>query len=133
MVATPCQSRLILCRYTVPTAESFRGPILEDDFDIEMAKTDEEKQQAIDARASKMWRTLRIASKSKLNLFDKIDDGNNLQALFQPEEEENKDPVEMEGTEKTSHEAVGETIANGTEHQIVDENGVEAPQETVAK
>ena len=133
MAATRCRSRSILCRYTIPTAESFRGPILEDDFDIEMAKTDEEKQQATDARASKLWKTLRIASKSKLNLFDKIDDGNNLQALFQPEEEENKDSVEMEGTEKISLAPASESVANGTEQKMVDENGVEAPQETVAK
>lgn len=94
-------------RYTIPTAESFRGPIAEDEFDMDMAKTDEEKQRATDARASKLWRTLRIASKSKLSVFDKIDDGNNLQALFQSEEEENKDKdkaeveVEVEETEQT--------------------------------
>ena len=52
-----------------------------------MAKTEEEKQLSSNARASKLWRTLRIASKTKLNLFDKIDDGNNLQALFKPAEE----------------------------------------------
>ena len=98
-----------------------------------MAKTDEEKQQAIDARASKLWKTLRIASKSKLNLFDKIEDGNNLQALFQPETEEDKDLVETDGTEKASHEPAGESITNGAEEKVADENGVEAPQDTVAK
>lgn len=51
-----------------------------------MARSDEDKQLALNARASKLWRTLRIASKSQLNLFDKIDDGNNLQVLFQPDE-----------------------------------------------
>ena len=98
-----------------------------------MGKTDEEKQQAIDARASKLWKTLRIASKSKLNLFDKIDDGNNLQALFQPEAEEDKDLVEIDGTEKASHEPAGESIANGAEKKVADENGMEEQQETVAK
>ena len=124
-------------RYTIPTAESFKGPIFEDDFDIEMAKTDEEKQQATDARASKLWRTLRIASKSKLNLFDKIDDGNNLQALFQPEDEENKDKAEVDGTEQSSSQPAKESITNDTEQRVVNENGVETaaktPVETAAE
>lgn len=93
-----------------------------------MAKIGEEKQQATDARASKLWRTLRIASKSKLNLFDKIDDGNNLQALFQPEEEVNKEKTEADGTEQTFDQPANGTNSNGTE-QIVDENGVEAAPE----
>lgn len=120
-------------RYTIPTADSFRGPILEDDFDIEMAKTREEKQQATDARASKLWRTLRIASKSKLNLFDKIDDGNNLQALFQPEEEKGKEKTEIDGTEQASDQPAKQSILNGTEQKMVDENGVEAAPEATAK
>ena len=98
-----------------------------------MAKTGEEKQQATYARASKMWRTLRIASKSKLNLFDKIDDGNNLQALFQPEEEESKEKTEVDGTEQTSDPPAKESISNATEQNILDENGMEAAPETTAK
>lgn len=120
-------------RYTIPTVDSFRGPIAEDDFDIDMAKSDEEKQQATDARASKLWRTLRIASKSKLNLFDKIDDGNNLEALFRPEEEESKEKADVEGTEQILDQPAKESISNGTEQRMVDENGVEARPETTAK
>ena len=75
-----------------------------------MAKTDEDRQLATNARSSKMWRTLRIASKSKLNLFDRIDDGNNLQALFQPEGEENRNqkgnsPPEPAGKDDVPMEA----------------------------
>lgn len=80
-------------RYSVPTIESFKGPIIQDDFEIEMAKDDEEKQLSIDARASKLWRTLRVASKSKLNIFDKIDDGNDLKPLFDPEIEQENDRI----------------------------------------
>lgn len=75
---------LISSRYTIPTAESFQGAIEGDDLDIQMAQSEDEKQVAMNARASKTWRTLRIAAKSKLNMFDKIEDGNNLQALFKP-------------------------------------------------
>ena len=93
-----------------------------------MAKTEEEKQEATDARASKLWRTLRIASKSKLNLFDKIDDGNNLQALFQPEEELNREKADVIVTEQTYDQRDNGSNPNGTE-QVVDENRVEASRE----
>ncbi|KAL8715036.1 MAG: hypothetical protein Q9220_000993 [cf. Caloplaca sp. 1 TL-2023] len=71
-------------RYTLPNIEDFKGPIMEDEFDMEMAKTEAEMEQAAVAKASKMWRTLRIASKNRLNAFDKIEDGSNLAALFDP-------------------------------------------------
>ena len=87
-------------RYFIPAVESFREPIAEDDFNMDMAKTDEEKQLASDARASKMWRTLRIASKSRLNSFDRLDDGINLQALFEPQDEENRSKSDSNGTEQ---------------------------------
>lgn len=70
---------------------------MDDEFDMEMAKTEEDKLLAANARASKMWRTLRVASKSKLNLFDRIDDGNNIQALFQPDGDENKNKGDTNG------------------------------------
>ena len=81
--------QLIIDRYSIPTAESFREPIIEDEFDVEMAKTEEDKHLARNARASKMWKMLRIVSKNKLNLLDKIDDGNNLKALFDDPDDEN--------------------------------------------
>ena len=102
--------------------ESFKGPIADDEFDIDMAKTDEEKVLATNARASKLWRTLRVASKSKLNLFDKIDDGNNLQALFQPEGEENRnkgDGSEMEQAEQDAD-------LTEADHNVIPESGLEA-------
>lgn len=80
---------LIIDRYTIPSIDSFKGPIADDDFDIDMAQTDELKKPTADARASKLWRTLRVASKSRLNMLDKIDDGQDLQALFDPSKDEN--------------------------------------------
>ena len=109
-----------------------------------MAKTGEEKQQATDARASKLWRTLRIASKSKLNVFDKIDDGNNLQALFQSEEGENKDKdkadveveVEVEETEQTLNQPSKELeglVTNGAKPKEVEEDEIKAPAVTATE
>lgn len=90
---------LTMRRYSIPKIEDFRGPIGEDDFDLEMAKTEEDKQLLANARASKLWRTLRIASKSKLNLLDRIDDGHNLQALFGGSGDENGVKKAVDGDE----------------------------------
>ena len=85
---------LIIHRYSVPSVDSFKGSIAEDSLDLEMAKDDEEKQLLRDARASKIWRTLRIASKSKFKLFDKIEDGSDLGVLFEPEVDESQATME---------------------------------------
>lgn len=113
--------------------ESFERPIADDDFDIDMAKDAEEKQLSVDARASKLWRTLRIASKNKLNLLDKIDDGNNLRALFEPEGEENRDKTEANGSEENSDPAIKEKSPLDSEQKPIDVNELEAPTETVVK
>ena len=100
-----------------------------------MARTDEEKQLAIDAKASKLWRTLRIASKSKLNLFDKIDDGNKLDALFEPEGDENKEKAEVNGTDENQEQLIKEVtpLLTDQEEKPVIENGVEAVREAFTK
>ncbi|KAL8993612.1 MAG: hypothetical protein Q9169_006215 [Polycauliona sp. 2 TL-2023] len=71
-------------RYTLPKVEDFKAPMMEDEFDMDMAKTEAEKEAIGVAKASKMWRTLRIASKNRLNFFDKLEDGNGLGPLFDP-------------------------------------------------
>ncbi|MCJ1431102.1 hypothetical protein MMC27_000453 [Xylographa pallens] len=74
-------------RYAIPDAESLKGPIADDEFDASIAASEEDKQLATNARASKLWRMLRICYKSKFGVFDKIDDGNNLEALFEVQDE----------------------------------------------
>ncbi|KAL8954242.1 MAG: hypothetical protein Q9183_007247, partial [Haloplaca sp. 2 TL-2023] len=71
-------------RYELPKAEDYKEAIAEDEFNMGMAKNEAEKEEAAVAKASKTWRALRLASKSRLNLFDKIEDGNNLGPLFDP-------------------------------------------------
>lgn len=101
--------------------ESFRGPIADDDFDVETAKNDEEKELASNARASKLWRMLRLAANHKIKLFDKIEDGKNLDALFPLEGETNGtkeermedieevDETKKEGIDERKHEAAEKT------------------------
>lgn len=113
-------------RFTIPTAESFQRPIADDEFELEMAKTSEEKQLATDARASKLWRTLRIASKSRLNHFDNIDDGNNLKALFDPEGDENRSKPELNGGEGGEDQAVNIASPGGSVERLTDESALKA-------
>ncbi|KAI9839702.1 MAG: hypothetical protein M1838_004307 [Thelocarpon superellum] len=102
-------------RYAVPDPKSFEGDIAEDEFDINMAKSEEEKEISTSAKASKTWRALRVASKSRLNLFDQVTEhGQNVKALFAtdredgeaPEPESGADEAEAGGApEDGSHEA----------------------------
>ena len=115
-------------RYSIPTAESFERPIADDEFEMEMARTDEEKRLAADAKASKLWRTLRIASKTKLNRFDKIDDGNNLKALFEPDAEESK-KSSTNGSDENSDQSSKTADAIRVEETPLDKVGVEVQQE----
>lgn len=70
-------------RFTTPASDSFLEGIADDEFNVDTAQTSDEKENAVNAKASKIWRTLRLASRSKLALFEKIDNGKNLEALFE--------------------------------------------------
>lgn len=73
-------------RYTAPSAESLWQKIEADDLDMDFANTDEEKEQLQESKASKTWRALRLASRHRLDRFEKIDvDGKNLKRLFEQE------------------------------------------------
>ena len=82
-------------RYAVPELESFRRKIADDDFEIEMPTNNQTKAAAIDGKASKSWRALRIAAQTRLPAFDKIDDPDKIDVVFenQVEEEEKEDEV----------------------------------------
>ncbi|KAG7140203.1 hypothetical protein HYQ45_002905 [Verticillium longisporum] len=69
-------------RYELPELESFKRKIADDDFEIEMPTNDETKAAAIESKASKSWRALRIAARSRLGLFDKISDPEKIDAIF---------------------------------------------------
>ncbi|KIW08110.1 uncharacterized protein PV09_01047 [Verruconis gallopava] len=75
----------------LPDAYSLVRDVQNVDLDIDMAATDEEKKDLEDQKMSKTWRALRLMSKTKLGLFDKVDDGNNLECFIQPKE----DPMEV--------------------------------------
>lgn len=70
-------------RFTTPASDSFLEGIADDEFNIDTAQDGDEKEAAVNAKASKIWRTLRLASRNKLALFEKIDNGKNLDVLFE--------------------------------------------------
>ncbi|MCJ1281246.1 hypothetical protein MMC26_000564 [Xylographa opegraphella] len=91
-------------RYAIPDAESLKGPIADDEFDASVATSEEDKRLATNARASKLWRMLRICYKSKFGVLDKIDDGNNLEALFEVRDEGAEDePAKEAEVEDQDH------------------------------
>jgi THO complex subunit 1 len=81
-------------RYSLPELGSFKDGIEDDDFDIERATNNESKTSAIESKASKAWRTLRIASKSKLVVFDKIEDDEKIDIIFKDHPVEEADAEE---------------------------------------
>ncbi|KUJ19932.1 uncharacterized protein LY89DRAFT_611898 [Mollisia scopiformis] len=69
-------------RYAVPSVKTYEAGILDDDFDIDRAQGEEAKQAPIEAKASKSWRALRIATGSKLVAFDKIESSEKIDDIF---------------------------------------------------
>lgn len=78
-------------RYQLPELKSFKRKIQEDELEIEMPMTDQSKAAAIEGKASKTWRALRIASRTKLALFDKIESDENISLLFEEEKPKDED------------------------------------------
>ncbi|KAK3313774.1 THO complex subunit 1 transcription elongation factor-domain-containing protein [Apodospora peruviana] len=74
-------------RYTLPDLATFRRKIADDDFEIEMPTNNETKAAAMEGKASKSWRALRIASKYKLASFDKIDDDDKIDYIFEEQKQ----------------------------------------------
>lgn len=78
-------------RYQLPELESFQRKIADDDFEIDMPTNDQTKAAAIAGKASKSWRALRIAARSKLAAFDKIDDSKKVDIIFKELDDEDQD------------------------------------------
>ncbi|RYC59781.1 hypothetical protein CHU98_g6442 [Xylaria longipes] len=86
-------------RWKLPDLEEFQKKIATDDLDFDFANTEKEKAQLLESKASKTWRALRIARRSKLATFDKIEDWRNVEAIFQELDAEETKQEEEEGAE----------------------------------
>jgi THO complex subunit 1 len=90
-------------RYSLPALASFKNKIAEDDLEIDMPTSEETKEAAIYGKASKSWRALRIASKSKLAGFDKIDDPEKIDSIFETDPPAAEIEIEKDHHDETEH------------------------------
>ncbi|KAJ5810440.1 uncharacterized protein N7503_002658 [Penicillium pulvis] len=109
-------------RFSVPATEIIMKNILNDEMDIDMAMTDEDKETAVRAKSSKTWRILRLAAKSKLSAFDKIDDGKNLEVLFESPAAPEDTPQATAGRDDDGNEDIKDAP------EKIDEDAQEAPE-----
>ncbi|KAI5868159.1 THO complex subunit 1 transcription elongation factor-domain-containing protein [Durotheca rogersii] len=72
-------------RCELPRLDVFKTKIASDDLDFDFAKNEKEKAQILESKASKTWRALRIARRSRLAVFDKIEDWQKVDIIFQDE------------------------------------------------
>ncbi|KAL7626372.1 hypothetical protein AAE478_003144 [Parahypoxylon ruwenzoriense] len=70
-------------RWELPGLNGFKEKIASDDLDLEFARNEKEKSEILEYKASKTWRALRIARRSKLAVFDKIEDWQKIDVIFQ--------------------------------------------------
>ena len=70
-------------RYEYPELQSFRRGIQEDQLEIDMPLNPQSKATAIERKASRTWKALRLASRTRLAVFDKIDNDDNIDIVFE--------------------------------------------------
>jgi THO complex subunit 1 len=88
-------------RCEAPDLMAYRRKIADEDFEIEMPTNNQTKAAAVEAKASKSWRALRIASQYKLSSFDKIDNPDKIDAVFEEEPAEKPDEDQQTSGEAT--------------------------------
>ena len=65
----------------MPSADSYAKKVKMTELDLDMADADDEKRQLEEKKSSHVWRGLRLASKTQLSSFDRIEHGKSLEAL----------------------------------------------------
>lgn len=84
-------------RWKLPEVQVFKEKIASDDLDMEMASTEKEKGQLIEAKASKTWRALRLARRNKMAVLDKVEDWQNVEAIFQDQPDSDEEAEDDQG------------------------------------
>ncbi len=100
-------------RYKIPTLESFKDKIALDDLEIDMPTNDETLEMAKNSKASKSWRALRIASKTKLAAFDKMDNSEKIDVIFQDSS------ADSEQTLETEHDSIDIEVSLPSDHRPI--------------
>lgn len=118
-------------RFEVPSLISFKRKIEEDELEIDMPTTEESKQEAILSKASKSWRALRIASKTRLAVFDKIEDPEKIGVIFEEkktpaQEKKEKEDEKKDEEKKAQAEATVADAGGKSDDKPSAEGGAEA-------
>ena len=71
-------------RFTAPSADSYSTKVRSTELDLDMVTSEEDKRQQEERKISNTWRGLRLASKTRLSSFDRLEQGKELERLFQP-------------------------------------------------
>jgi THO complex subunit 1 len=80
-----------------PALDTFEAKLSDNQFDLDMAKDEMEKETLQDQRTSQKWRTLRIARRDRFALFDKVEDGEKIEILFRgPEKVDEEEKIDEE-------------------------------------
>ncbi|KAF2473142.1 nuclear matrix protein [Lindgomyces ingoldianus] len=118
-------------RLDVPSAETYvsRVPFTEpgQEIDQEMVTSEEEKRQKEEHKTSNTWRALRIASRSRLSLFDRLEDGKPLERLFQP-----VTSIEAAGEDNAPTGPEGRDSVPQEQHQSVEEQRADQRSQVTA-
>ncbi|KAK7987619.1 hypothetical protein PG989_007934 [Apiospora arundinis] len=83
-------------RYQLPDIAIFKAKIAEDDLNLDFAKSEKEKSDILEAKASKTWRALRLARRSRIAALDKIDDWQKIDVVFEDPKAVTEEPEEEE-------------------------------------
>jgi THO complex subunit 1 len=81
-----------------------------------MVTSEEEKRQLEERKTSNTWRGLRLASKSRLSSFDRLEQGKELERLFQP-----VTSIEAAGEDSAPSGPDRQGFAPAEQHQSVEE------------
>ncbi|KAI1816071.1 THO complex subunit 1 transcription elongation factor-domain-containing protein [Poronia punctata] len=84
-------------KWKLPDLSEFKDKLAANELDLDFAKNEKEKTQLLEARASLTWRALRIARRTKLSTFDKIEDWKKTDAIFQELDAEETRQEEVTG------------------------------------
>ncbi|KAI4656147.1 hypothetical protein J4E93_000866 [Alternaria ventricosa] len=115
-------------RFNVPNAESYAKKVKMTDLDLEMTDAEDEKRQAGEKKSSYIWRGLRVASKTQLSSFDRIEHGKGLEAL-QPA----TSSIEATGVDAAPTASDDQGALPQDEHQSVEEQRPEQRSQVTAE
>lgn len=107
-------------RYKVPDIKSFQRGIQEVELDLGFPNDTNKERELKEHKASLSWRALRIASRNKLALLDKIDSYEDISILFEePKQKDEEVPENGESVENGENGETGEGGENGENGDVM--------------